>query len=422
MQTDQTLLFPPFRLDPANARLWHGTQVVHLKPKSFAVLAYLLQHPERLVTREELLQAIWPEATVLGDEAVNSCIKDIRRTLGDQVKTPRFIETVPTRGYRFIGTLVHPALPEAHAPAGHEGGIDRAAPGPGALRPDEPLELPEAEHSFIVGPPIPQPRRFFGRERELTRLFTLWKRLPLQNAAIIGPGRSGKTSLLLHLRRLSTTPAGHLRDGQRADWLQRPERYQWLFADFHDPRLGTRAGFLRHLLLHLGLAIPDPCDLEHFLDAVTDHLHAPTVILLDNIDVALQRYTALDNTFWEALRALATTQVEGRLAFVLAACQPPHDVARQCGLSSPFFNIFGYTAQLGPLTEPEARALIASAPQPFARAEVDWILAQSQHWPLLVQILCRERLYALDEGDTSSTWQTEGLRQITPFRHLLEPA
>lgn len=412
MPPEHAILFPPFRLDPTNAQMWRGTQVVHLKPKSLAVLSYLLQHPTRLVTRDELLQAIWPDTTVQGDEAVNSCIKDIRQKLGDRVKTPQFIETVPTRGYRFIGAIVPPPVPASR-------GTHSAT-----VRPTTAQDIPATCQSalpFIVGVPITQPQHFFGRERELTRLFNLWKRLPLQNGAIIGPGRSGKTSLLQHLCRISTTPVAHLRRDQRADWLPHPERYQWVFVDFHDPRLSSRAGLLRYLLVHLGLTVPTPCELEPFLDVVTEHLHAPTVILLDNLDVALQRYTALDNAFWEALRALATTQVEGHLAFVLAARERPDEMARRQGISSPFFNIFGYTASLGPLTEREARALIASSPVPFSDPDVAWLLERSKGWPLLLQILCRERLQALEDGDTGSAWQVEGLRQLTPFRHLLEP-
>ena len=72
---------------------------------------------------------------------------------------------------------------------------------------------------FIAGPPVIHPRHFFGHERELRRLFNLWKGHPLQNAAIIGQRRSGKTSLLRYLQRITVTPAEQLRPGQRNDWL-----------------------------------------------------------------------------------------------------------------------------------------------------------------------------------------------------------
>jgi hypothetical protein len=281
--------------------------------------------------------------------------------------------------------------------------------------------LPIEELStFIAGPPITHPRHFFGRERELSRLFNLWKRSPLQNSAIIGPRRSGKTSLLLYLKTITTIPPEQLRPGQRADWLPQPERYRWILVDFQDPRLGTREGLLRYLLRCLNLPKPHPCDLERCLDVMSRGLRTPTVILLDEIGVALERYPELDDIFWEGLRALAATQVGGNLAFVLAAGKPPDKLARHSNLGSPFFNIFGYSATLGRLTELEARELIASSPTPFPTADIDWILAQSGRWPLLLQILCRERLSALEDGETGDAWRRDGLRQMAPFRYLLD--
>ena len=110
----------------------------------------------------------------------------------------------------------------------------------------------------------------------------------------------------------------------------------------------------------------------------------------------------------------------GNLAFILATPEAPIDLAHHTGHSSPFFNIFGYTTTLGPLEEPEARELIASSLLPFAEEDIEWILSQSHGWPLPLQILCRERLFSLEEGETNRDWQTEGLRQMTPFQYLLE--
>ena len=276
---------------------------------------------------------------------------------------------------------------------------------------------------FIAGPPIIHPRQFFGRERELKRLFNLWKRIPLQNAAIIGPRRSGKTSLLLYLKSITTTPPSHLRVGQRTDWLPEPERYRWVLVDFQDARMSNREELLGYLLGNLNLSPagpgPAPCDLDHFMDVVSRGLHTPTIILLDEIGVALERCPELDTAFWESLRSLATNYVGGNLGFVLAAHESPGLLAHHSNVGSPFFNIFGYTATLGPLIEREARELIASSPIPFLPADVDWILSHSGRWPMLLQILCRERLIALEEGETDDVWREDGLRQMAPFRDLL---
>jgi hypothetical protein len=288
--------------------------------------------------------------------------------------------------------------------------------------PDPPFENATLHYdaaSFAAGPPVIHPRYFFGRERELRRLFNLWKGHPLQNAAIIGQRRSGKTSLLRYLQRITITPPEQLRPGQRNDWLLVPQRYRWIFVDFQDPRLGHCDTLLRYILKCMGLPAAGVVDLERFMDVVAGHLRTPTIILLDEVDVALERYQELDNAFWEGLRALATNQVGGNLAFVLATHEPPDRFAQHTGHSSPFFNIFGYTTTLGPLTEAEALALVGSSLLPFPDADVEWILNQSGRWPILLNILCRERLAALEDGEDGEAWREEGLRQLAPFRHLV---
>jgi len=278
----------------------------------------------------------------------------------------------------------------------------------------------EERSPFITGNPITDPRYFFGREKELKRLFNLLKHHPLQNAAIIGKKRSGKTSLLHYLKNITTTPTADLRLNSKSDWLPHPENYKWIFVDFQDQRMANRERLLSYILESLGMKVPNPCNLDYFMDLVSDNLHNPTVILLDEIGVGLQRCPELDDGFWECLRSLATNSTDGNLAFVLATHSSPIELAHNTGHSSPFFNIFGYTATLGALTETEARELIASSPIPFSDEDIEWILMQSGRFPLLLQILCMERLFSLEDGDNSDDWQEEGLRQIKPFAHLLD--
>ena len=257
---------------------------------------------------------------------------------------------------------------------------------------------------FIAGPPITQPSHFFGRERELKRLGMMLRQRPLQNAAIIGPRRSGKTSLLHYLR--------------LANWLPQAENYRWIFVDFQDARLGRQETLLRTLLSEMKLDVPELCHLESFMDVVSEQLDRPTVILFDEIGVALTRYPELDDAFWESLRSLATNQVDGNMGFVLSSAQPPDVLAQHQGMGSPFFNIFGYTAVLGPLSEEGARSLIATSPIRFAEADVAWILAESGRWPMPLQILCRERLLTQSEGETGHAWREEALRQLEPLRRM----
>jgi DNA-binding winged helix-turn-helix (wHTH) protein len=111
------LLFPPFRLDPSDERLWRGNQVITLKPKAFALLRYLAERPQRLITKEELLNHFWSDVFV-GDAVLKTHMAEIRRALGDDIKAPRFIATAHRRGYRFIADVgVAAAAPAPSLPA-----------------------------------------------------------------------------------------------------------------------------------------------------------------------------------------------------------------------------------------------------------------------------------------------------------------
>src|SRR5882724_12564390 len=101
--------FDRFRLDPDHACLWCEAQAIALPPKAFAVLHYLVTHPDRLVSKAELLDAVWPE-TAVSDAVVRVAIGAVRKVLDDRTQPPRFIATVPRRGYRFLApvTVIDP--------------------------------------------------------------------------------------------------------------------------------------------------------------------------------------------------------------------------------------------------------------------------------------------------------------------------
>ena len=104
MGNEKRIIFDPFCLDLANECLWRGSQAIKLRPKAFAVLDYLLGRPGQLVTKEKLLDAVWPE-TFVGEAVLKVAIRQIREALDDDPKSPRFIETAHRRGYRFIGQI-----------------------------------------------------------------------------------------------------------------------------------------------------------------------------------------------------------------------------------------------------------------------------------------------------------------------------
>ena len=90
----------------------HGTRV-HLPPQPQQVLEALLERPGEMVTREQLKERLWPRGVVEFDTALNSAVRRLRTALGDHADTPRYIETIPRRGYRFIGRLEAPAFAPA---------------------------------------------------------------------------------------------------------------------------------------------------------------------------------------------------------------------------------------------------------------------------------------------------------------------
>jgi predicted ATPase/DNA-binding winged helix-turn-helix (wHTH) protein len=110
-------VFASFRLDLGNACVWRGTEMLTLTPKAFAVLRYLIAHAGQLVTKEALLSAVWPEMAV-SEAVLKVCLSEIRKTLGDTVRTPCFIATVHRRGYRFIAPVMEAEPAEAQGTAG----------------------------------------------------------------------------------------------------------------------------------------------------------------------------------------------------------------------------------------------------------------------------------------------------------------
>ncbi len=115
MGSENRIIFDPFSLDVANECLWRGSDVIKLRPKAFAVINYLVRRPGQLVTKQELLNTVWPE-TFVNDAVLKVAIRQLRAALDDDPESPRFIETAHRRGYRFIGKISPAAQVRASAP------------------------------------------------------------------------------------------------------------------------------------------------------------------------------------------------------------------------------------------------------------------------------------------------------------------
>jgi DNA-binding winged helix-turn-helix (wHTH) protein len=101
MSVKAEIFFPPFRLDSQNEQLWREEQLIALRPKTFAILRSLAEHPGRLVKKDELVRAVWGEKRV-SEEGLRDYLREIRQALGDDATAPRFVATVRGRGYRFL--------------------------------------------------------------------------------------------------------------------------------------------------------------------------------------------------------------------------------------------------------------------------------------------------------------------------------
>jgi DNA-binding winged helix-turn-helix (wHTH) protein/tetratricopeptide (TPR) repeat protein len=203
VNADRQILFEPFRLDPVNACLWHGPEAIHLTPKVFAVLSYLLGHAGQLVSKDELLRAVWPD-TIVGEASLTVCIREIRRVLGAQPNAPRFVETRHRRGYRFIAPTTE---------------IDRpAAEG----RPP----IPTSGDPAAAAEPAPS---LVGREAELLRLHGWLDRALRRERQVVfvtGEPGIGKTTLVeAFCQRLRAGPEVRVAHGHCFEQHGRGEAY-----------------------------------------------------------------------------------------------------------------------------------------------------------------------------------------------------
>ena len=123
--------FGVFEADLRSGELRKNGLKIRLPGQPFEVLAMMLERPGEVVTREELQKRLWPDGTFVDfDHSLNNAINKIREALGDSAESPRFVETLSRRGYRFIAPVETLDLPIAPASADADGGssLDRRKP------------------------------------------------------------------------------------------------------------------------------------------------------------------------------------------------------------------------------------------------------------------------------------------------------
>ena len=192
---EQSVSFGRYRFDLETGRLWSGKREVKLTPKACAVLNALVTHAGQPVRKEELFASVW-NGTVVSDDALTSCIQELRKALADDAKKPRFIETRHRRGYRFIARVSKQAAKitaESEGTPEHASKVARAAAG------DLDLDALWTQPAIAVFPfenlsEIVDRAHFAdGITQDITTALSCWRRFPViaRNSTSLSKAKHG---------------------------------------------------------------------------------------------------------------------------------------------------------------------------------------------------------------------------------------
>jgi DNA-binding winged helix-turn-helix (wHTH) protein len=362
------LTLAEWRIQPSLNRLTRGDASVRIEPKMMDVLLFLAKHAGRVVSKDDIADAVWPELFI-SESVISRAIAGLRRALEDDAREPRFIETIAKRGYRLLTPAVAVAPERAAAPT------LIPAPAPATSFP------PASASPYLVGQWV-RGERFYGRSAEITEILDG----PRNCVWLLGSRAIGKTSLLKQLEHLTANDPGSryvpvfwdLQGSVEPEDL--PGDFAAAVADAEDrlEAIGVRRedvaaddffdalGRLRRALRARGRALLLLWDeAEELL-----HLHAKSPALLRKLRRALQSQ--------EGVRT------------VMASGPRLWKLAEQRDDTSPFLHGFAPPLYLGPLPDEAARRLVGRM-QGAAAADdgtVGEILRRCGNHPSLLQMLC----------------------------------
>ena len=149
---DSAIRFSVFELDLKAGELRRNGSKIRLQEQPFQILVSLLEHPGEVVTREELQSKLWPANTFVDfDHSLNAAIRRLRDALGDSADTPRFVETVARRGYRFIAPVINPTTAGGELAGPTQGAGQESAPPPRETIPGATLIPDLRRHKWLLG-------------------------------------------------------------------------------------------------------------------------------------------------------------------------------------------------------------------------------------------------------------------------------
>jgi DNA-binding winged helix-turn-helix (wHTH) protein len=384
-----------WRVHPSLNRLTRDGVTIRIEPKLMDVLLLLARHAGQVVSKDDIADAVWPR-TFLSESVITRAIAGLRRALEDDVRAPRFIETIAKRGYRLLmpAVVVTAQEPFDRAPVPFSSSsslpkptLDRSAPSASAL----PGASARPSSPYVVGQWV-RGERFYGRGPEIAEILDG----PRNGVWVLGARAVGKTSLLKQLEHLTAAePEGRYFP---LFWdLQGSVDPGALARDFHaaladaEERLGA---------LDISLAEVEGEDLFAALGRLRRAVRARgrTLLLLwDEVEELIHLH-AEDPTILRKLRR--TLQSQEGIRTVMASGPRLWKLAEQRDDTSPFLHGFAPPLYLGPLADEAALGLVRrtqggsersgarEAGSAIDEAAVEELLRRSGNHPSVLQLLC----------------------------------